>query len=493
MKNRFESRRAIFASIGLFALLTTTEANAQWEFVYGDETSSENGGRGVQALQVCDRSGFVTVGTSTPDADVRVVRTDADGIPVFEHVYDIGAGSVDYGQSIVELRDGSGFVITGYTTHHAPLRNVFLLKISCDGDFEWASVFHAPRNEVGYDVVEARSGNPVFGTAEGDLIVVGMYSNAFGSSDGLILRADSGGSLIWARSYDLHGGREVFRGVIQSRFTATGSPTGDIVAVGRHQGPNDVDALVVRVSGDNGEFTVPSHCAATYGNQFQEEFNAVVELELSGLLGQLAFAGSTRVTATSPANIYVAQSQANPCQDIEHRRFGDPGDDPLADEFATDILEQHVPLNFAGIGSLLITGGAGRIGTQAYDAFLLAVRPTFLLEVPGSGRLFGDHAGRYEAGVSLDEVAASMTAPAGVVIDATSRSDFEGNGDPSDSYLIRTDSNGATGCTALYDPEEFDTPYDAEMVRIDPIAVLQSEPVIDVPFDREETAFNVCP
>ena len=493
-KDRTIVRSGTGLALSLFFILSAGEASAQWEFVYGHEATSEAGGRGVQALHVCDSAGFVTVGTTLPEADVRVVRTDSNGIPVFEHVYDIGGGSIDYGESIVELRDGTGFVITGYTTHLAPRRNIFLLKIDCDGRFEWASVFGSSRNEVGYDVIEARSGNIDEDTAEGDLIVVGMYSPQIGAADGLILRADSDGALRWARHYDLNGGREVFQGVIQSRFTTSGSSTGDIVAVGRHQSPNDQDALVVRVSGDTGEFVAPGHCAATYGNQFREEFNAVVELELLGLLGQLAFAGSSRATVNSPANIYVAQSEADPCQDIEHRRFGDPNGDPVADEFATDILEQHGPLDFAGIGSLLITGGAGRIGTDAYDAFLLAIRPTLLHEVDGSGRLYGDHNANLEAGVSLDEVRSSTTSPAGIVIDATSQSDFEAIGDPSDSYLIRTDSNGRTGCEEPYDPVEFETPIDAVRVRLEHDTVLlHSEPVSDVPVEPQETAFNVCP
>ena len=483
----------VAAGIGSLATATASPADAQWEFVYGQASTFEVGGRGVQALQACANTGFVSVGSTSADIDVRVVRTDASGIPVFERRYDIGGeGAYDYGQSIIELRDGSGFVVTGYTSHMVAWRNVFLLKIDCDGNVEWASVFGANQNEAGFDVIEATTGNPRAGTSEGDLIVAGMHDHPDGHSDGLILRADSEGSLIWAQRYDLDGGQEVFWGLLQSDFSATGGPTGDVVAVGRHRTATDQDAFVVRVDGDSGLFMAVPHCAATYGGVDREEFQAVVELDLPILKGMLAYAGSTHTSVGAPRDIYVAQSEVSPCLPIQQRRLGNPGGDPLGNEFALDILEQRTQLPLAPFGSLLITGGAGQMGTYAYDAFLLALQPTLLLEVPGSGRLYGDHADGYEVGQSLAET--SLTAFAGgVVIAGSSRSDFEGNGDPSDSYLIRTNANGETGCNIPFDPLEFAAPLPVQMEFINPVPVLQSEPVENVLIRENPTAFSVCP
>lgn len=484
----------VAAAVSSFTMMSARQANAQWEFVYGQASTVESGGRGVQALQTCANAGFVSVGSTSVDIDVHVVRTDAFGTPVFERRYDIGGeDTYDYGQSIVELRDGSGFVITGYTTFGADRRNVFLLKIDCDGDFVWASVFGDDLNEVGFDVVEATSGNPLAGTAQGDLIVAGLHDNPNNRPDGLILRADREGNLIWAQRYDLNDGQEIFWGLLQSEFSATGGPTGDIVAVGRHRSTaGGQDAFVVRVDGDNGLFLAVPHCAATYGDSGLEEFNAVVELDVPILNGMLAYAGSTQASTGSPKDIYVAQSEVSPCLPIQQRRLGNPGGDPFGDEFATDIIELRNQLPFAPRGSLLITGGAGRAGTQAFDAFLLAVQPTLLLEIAGSGRLYGDHADGYEVGLSLNEVGRTAFS-GGVVIAGTSRSDFEGIGDPSDSYLLRTNFNGATGCEIPFAPQQFAAPFPVEMQTVNPVMVLQSEPVDDVLINEEGTAFSVCP
>ncbi|MEM7675070.1 MAG: hypothetical protein AAF449_03605, partial [Myxococcota bacterium] len=217
----------VAVAVSSFTMMAAQRADAQWEFVYGQASTVENGGRGVQALQTCANAGFISVGSTSVDFDVHVVRTDASGTPVFERSYDIGGeDTFDYGQSIVELRDGSGFVVTGYTTFGADRRNVFLMKIDCDGDFLWASVFGSDLNETGFDVVEATSGNPLAGTSDRDLIVVGLHDNPNNHPDGLILRADHEGNLIWAQRYDLNGGQEIFWGLLQSEFSATGSPTG---------------------------------------------------------------------------------------------------------------------------------------------------------------------------------------------------------------------------------------------------------------------------
>src|SRR5262249_7313767 len=151
--------------------------------------------------------GLVTAGTSRPGtagSDVYVVRTRPDGHRLWELTYDIaGVGGSDTGESITELRDGSGFATTGSTTLATTNPDVLLMTIRCDGGRVWATHSVSPATrESGLDVVEARSGNAGAGTAAGDLLVAGFTINpANGTTDGLLIRTRANGTLIWNPPY----------------------------------------------------------------------------------------------------------------------------------------------------------------------------------------------------------------------------------------------------------------------------------------------------
>ena len=491
MREKFVRRTFMVTIAAVVVLFAAGRADAQWEAVYGDATSAETGGRGVRALQSCDSSGFVSVGSVSPVGDVRVVRTDASGTPVFERRYDIGNdGSFDRGESIVELRDGSGFVVTGFSESTAPRRNIFLLKIDCNGDFVWASVYATNRDEIGFDIVEATSGDPHAHTSAGDLIVAGVVVRGGDNPDGILMRVQSDGTMIWNRRYDVNDANEMFLSLIEARPNTSVSPTGDIVAVGQLRSGTQSDGFAVRVDGNTGLFGGPDTCAATFGGLDEEVFTGVVELRSTGLTGQLVLVGTTW-SASNAQDIYAVRTLPNPCIAGPQRRIGASATAPLGDEFVTDILEQRGNLTLAPLGSLLLTGGVGRPGTQGYDAFLLALEPMSLVPLFGSGRLYGDHGPGYDAGTSLFEVPVPASA-LGVVIDATSQSDFEGIGDPSDTFLIRTNSNGETICDERWNPPSITENFPVRPVDMNPVAILTR---FQVPAGivREDTAFHVCP
>ena len=270
----------------------------QWQYVYGSDISLETGYNGVtpvtgtcSACSSCtpNGDGYISVGTAFDlggsDNDVYVVRTDNNGAMIWEKTYDIDDNnSSDEGRSIIELSDGSGFVVVG-ATQTLTTTSAFLLKIDCDGTVLWTQTYTGQLGTFGTNVIEANTGDRAFGTNPGDLVVSGLIST-LGSNDALLFRTDAMGVLIWDAAYSI--GAEISEELMDlTEATITsGQVTGDIIGVGfAHyiQTPvPDVQGLVVRVDGNDGQITAGQQAAATFGiGDHEDFFFSVIELQKS--------------------------------------------------------------------------------------------------------------------------------------------------------------------------------------------------------------------
>jgi hypothetical protein len=470
-------------------LLLSGHAGA-FELVYGATPEVDSGARGVRPVQFCPGGGFVSAGTRQAGnaSDVLVVRTSLAGFTMFERRYDVGPGSLDRGSSIVELRNGSGFVVVGTSSSPGSSDDVLLIRTDCVGNPLFTVTYRSALRDSASDVVEATSGNPAFGTAAGDLIISGTTTNPSGTNtDGLLLRVRSNGALIWNRRYDVNSVNEAFASLTEARPSLP-SPTGDIVAVGNwRSGAAPDQGYVLRVSGDTGAIGGGNTCAAIYGGPDTDRFTAVVESRVGATAGQLLFSGSSFSTAQAN-DIYLVRAQANPCVSLGQRRIGALATSALGDESPADIKQLTAATGMGPAGALVLTGSAGAIGSNAYDAFLLSVDVTSL--IPMLGRRYGDHAARRDQGLSLSEVPAAFGP--GFVISGSSDSDFQAVGDARDLYLIRTDTNGNTTCNlglaapqvAVAFPPTALTPFSA------PILTAVARPVV---VTAQNTRFQSCP
>ncbi len=94
---------------------------------------------------------------------------------------------------VLELEDG-GFVVVGSTfSYGGGLSDVWLLKLSEDGQVEWEKTFGGTDFEWGHSIVQTQDG--------GFLIAGGTYSGGSGGSDIWLLKTDSSGELLWDRTY----------------------------------------------------------------------------------------------------------------------------------------------------------------------------------------------------------------------------------------------------------------------------------------------------
>jgi hypothetical protein len=481
--------RLRFGAAAALALATVAPGTAgaqPFEDVFGQKDTVEQGARRVTPLRLCG-DGFAAVGTtsnSPSPTDVYLVVTRSDGSPLWEMRYDLYSGGIDRGAALVELSDGSGFVLTGTTRRTTLTRpHVFLLKVRCDGMPDWARSYESGGSEQGFDVVEAQTGDAAFGTSRGDLLVAGAASTVNGR-DALLFRTRANGSMIWNFAFDHDGWTEQFRALTEARGTTPGTPTGDVVAAGLAQRlGSPAMGYALRVNGNTGSYAFAPQGAAVYPTADPHLFESVVELRHSLFGGHLVFTGNVTSAATS-ADVTLLRTDANPAITLAGTRIGDPAGAPLGVEAALDLHEVSNPLTAARPGDLAVTG---RVGSAAgdQDAFLLIADPGSL-KPAAIGRIFGDHAQRRDWGVSVADHAR------GFVIAGTSQSDFELAGDPSDLYLIGADDAGRTNCSKEWEPR-----YEAfrpEVVRIDPRQERAiDDPLVDVKFDRLSDPYVNCP
>lgn len=215
--------------LGLGACLATAAGtvNAQtWMAAYGG--TGVDFGRGVISLP--NNEGIVATGKYFHmDDDAFVVKTDGCYAPVWMNRYDLGGN--EEARKIRRTDDG-GYIIVGTTrdvAHCGTVNDIFLLRLDAGGAVLWARTYGGNGNEVGYDVQVASDGFIVAGSTD---------SYGAGGDDGLLMKTDLSGGLIWASSY---GSTE------KDYYTACAlSASGTILVTGASGSPLSAAALLIR-------------------------------------------------------------------------------------------------------------------------------------------------------------------------------------------------------------------------------------------------------
>lgn len=481
----FHSVRTFAATVLVVALFVSggvpTTAQYAFEYDYGSYSCDESGYNGVEPVTMqngCAGGGFIAVGSTAQtqpfaacgNTDVYVVRTDPAGVRLWENRYDIsGLNYNDVGYSIKEVADG--FIVTGTTEEMNRVNtDVFLLKIDCNGAFQWAQVYGwGGRNDEARDVIVAANGNNLpGGTAAGDYVVAGWTYNPVNAPNGqpnrdaLLLRTNNLGAPIWMVRYDgcpldgnpRFGYDEAFHALIEGKIARPGVTVGDIVAVGYTDSYTPRRAAwAVRVNGNTGALVAPM--AGIYsGVNENATFNAVCEMTVGNEAGNLAYAGWSDFYGTS--DIYVVKSGPNPCTRLAERSLGDLGQ---GKDVANGIIERTKAFSYWGmgaIGDLFLTGltNNGQIGT---DVFLLDLAPLNLAY--RGGFVYGDHGDLDDIGYSLmdDDQQPdpnSLLHGGFVICGLNTRIPQYLDPPERDLYLIKTNRQGGTGCEDPWAPDE---------------------------------------
>ena len=492
MNSTVASGRALIGAGAVIAtaLVAGTASAQPFEYVFGERSTVETGARRVKPVEVCPDGGFIAVGTTADSPapnDAYLVRTKDDGTPIWEVRYDIGPGNIDHGQALAEASDGSGFIVLGTTQKAAGSpTHAYLLKVKCNGGPVWAQVYASGSQESGFDLVEAQTGDPLFGTRRGDLLVTGAARNPAGHWDAMLFRTRSNGTMIWNWRYDNNSAAELLRGLTEAKPTGGGG-TGDVVASGYalNIGGPRIMGFTMRVNGNTGLVGPAPQHAVIYPSADHLLFESVVELRNSAFAGELVVTGVT-TGATTSTDAVLVKTKADPLSLLGAMRIGDSATDPLGAEWAYDLHEVSHPLTIARPGDLALTGRAAAPAGTNVEAFLLVADPASLKPYPFAGRLYGDHNDKRDWGVSVSDH------KRGFIISGVSESDFQLVGDPSDLYWIGPDDSGKTSCVKEWEPRYDEIHPDA--VRILPTRTAFLDPVpVPVKAERKDTAYPNCP
>jgi hypothetical protein len=165
-----------------------------------------------------------------------VVKSDPDGRPQWTRV--LGGRGSEYGYGCTALNDG--YLVVGYTASFGHgSRDVYVVKLTADGDEVWARSFGGASWDVGRSIIE---------TSDGHYMICGYtHSSGKGEEDLLVIKIDRDGKEIWSRTFG--GERSELGYVVRERDDGQYLVAG-ITGTFGHEGNTDCYLLCLDRNGD---------------------------------------------------------------------------------------------------------------------------------------------------------------------------------------------------------------------------------------------------
>ena len=166
------------------------EKSIIWSKTYGGEDSE--GGR---CVCVSNDGSFVIAGYTRSfgagNANILLMKTDSQGNSLWEKTF--GGTGREFSYSVIQTSD-NGYLITGYTTSFgAGAKDLYLIKTDSDGNEIWAKTYGGAALDVGRSVIE---------TSDGYFLICG-FTESFGAGqdDVYLIKTDSDGNEIWTKTF----------------------------------------------------------------------------------------------------------------------------------------------------------------------------------------------------------------------------------------------------------------------------------------------------
>jgi hypothetical protein len=324
----------------VYLVKTDGDGNLIWAQTYGG--ASLDWGQTVQ--QASDGGYIIAGGTysfGAGAADVYLIRTDADGDPLWARTY--GGTAPDVGYSAKQTPDG-GYVITGWTySFGAGDSDVYLIKTDAEGNPLWTRTYGGAEGDVAY-ALEL--------TSDGGYIIVGQTSSvAPPPGDVYLIKTDAGGDSLWTKTYGCAACKDYGLSVRQT------SDGGYIIAGGTclsDDGGKDVYVVKTDASGD-------SVWTKTYGGAEGEVGYSVQEISQ----GEYVIAGWTTSFGAGKSDVYLVRADANG-DTVWTQAYGGPGYDW---GHSVEVTPE---------GGYLIGGGTDSYGAGDLDVFVIKTGPSAL-------------------------------------------------------------------------------------------------------------------
>jgi len=144
-------------------------------------------------VKECENLGFIIAGTTSSfgqgNTSMYLVKTDSLGQHIWSKNY--GGLNSDWAYSVETTLD-NGFLISGFSNSFSNDYDPFVVKTDNNGNLLWQKVY--PLND--WDFIYGSVSLP-----DSSFILCGeTYSDAIGGADGLLMRIDKLGNLIWMKN-----------------------------------------------------------------------------------------------------------------------------------------------------------------------------------------------------------------------------------------------------------------------------------------------------
>ena len=365
---------------------------------HGAGTSAER----ANAVQQTTDGGYIFTGTTNGfgagSYDMYLAKTNSNGDTLWTRTF--GGSAYDVANCVIQTSDG-GFVVTGATNSFSGtiFNDVYLIKTDINGNTQWTKTYGGTDTDEGYQVQQ---------TTDGGFIIVGT-TESYGvkSGDVYLLRIDSNANLLWTKTY---GGTsyDVANSLVQ---TLDG---GFVIAGSADSFEGNYNMYLIRTD-MNGD----TLWTRTYGGTGDDEGISI----LQNNTGDYVVAGYTTGFGAGNGDIYLVDIDTNGILKWS-KAFGGTGYD-------IGYFIDHTP-----DGGYVIAGTTASFGAGSDDMCLL--------KIDSDGNPFWTKA--YGGANHEYCFAARPCADAGYIIAGYSKS-FGGFGE--DAYLVKTDSNGASGCNEI--------------------------------------------
>jgi hypothetical protein len=228
-----------------------------WSKEYGGDRYDEANG-----VQRTPEGGYIAVGYTQSFGLGRwgngfVVKTDKSGDTLWTRQFG-GPGS-DVFVSVKVLPD-SGYIMTGLSDSEVNFEQLWLVRMSKNGDILWQKTYGGPAKDIGYCVLS---------TSDGGFLISGTSSSfGGGDEDFWLLRTDANGDSLWTKRYGTTG-RDYGFDMKQTR-------DGNFIVTGPREDMN-VWLLKLNANGD-------TLWTRTFGGTNYQESTGVIETADGGFL-----------------------------------------------------------------------------------------------------------------------------------------------------------------------------------------------------------------
>ncbi len=181
-------------SMDMYLLRVDAQGNLLWERTFGGAGIDVAQGVAVDSQGDLVLAGY-THSSGAGENDVFIVKTDAEGNELWSQVR--GGEESDAAMDVLVDNQGNYLVAGASGSFEAENRDVYVLKLSPDGNIFWEQLYGHHGDFLSYEW-----GNDIIETSDGGYLVAGNSNAALGGSTGelmnmYLVRIDAQGNLLW--------------------------------------------------------------------------------------------------------------------------------------------------------------------------------------------------------------------------------------------------------------------------------------------------------